>query len=719
MQSIRSADVADARRRALDENERLRHRRGGDAWRVKWRRRRGRRGIALARTDADRAHRTALMMPAYRHTATARSPEPAGDETELFAAVFRDSPDGLLVVEAISGEIVGVNRAVRGLLGYEPEWLVGRRVAALFDAVSGAPLAERARLHGRVVEDRALRRIDGSLATLQLRATLTAWQGRDVVIIALRDVRERQRAEARYRRIFENSIEGIFQTTPDGRYIAANPALARIYGYASPERLMTDLTDIAGQLYVDGARRQAFRRLLEECDEVRGFESQVYRADGGIVWIAENARAVRDADGRLLHYEGTVIDVTARRRAEAAEREEAEVAHALARAGQALIAAINSPEILDRLCALTAELLVCDWAHTLLWETDADAFVPVAAAGRQPARAAHPANVPRALLAPLLERLEREEVAVLDRAACAGLPAALLPADQPCRAAIYFAIRRGGVCVGVLMAGYRAVAEPFTPAQVRVARGIAHLAAVALEHARLLDELGRANRLKSEFVATMSHELRTPLNIILGYTDLLRDRGFGTLSSDQSEILARIARSGGELLELINATLDLSRLESGRLPIDVAPVQLDALLRQIDAETRELLRDKPGLALEWDLAAAPVVLHTDAAKLKVVLKNLINNAVKFTERGRVAVAAVQHPDGVELCVTDTGIGIGRDALPIIFDAFRQADSSMTRRFGGVGLGLHVVRRLVTLLGGRVSVASTPGVGSTFRVWLPT
>jgi len=659
------------------------------------------------------------MMPAHTQPANAHALSAQSDDAELFAAVFRDSPDGLLVVEATSGEIIEVNRAVRGLLGYDPTWLIGRSVSALFDPAAGAPLAERARLHGRVVEERELRRIDGSVATLQLRATLTRWQQRAVVIIAVRDVRDRRRAEERYRRIFENSIEGIFQTTPDGRYIAANPALARIYGYASPAALMADLTDIAGQLYVDPVRRQAFRRLLEECDAVRGFESQVYRADGGVVWISENARAVRDADGRLLHYEGTVIDVTARRRAEAAEREEAEVAHALARAGQALIAAINSPEILDRLCGLTAELLVCDWAHTLLWETEADAFVAVAATGSLRSSAPHTAHVPRALLAPLLERLERDEVAVLDADACATLPAMLLPGDQPCRAAIYFAIRRGGVCVGVLMAGYRTHAVPFTPAQVRVARGIAHLAAVALEHARLLDELARANRLKSEFVATMSHELRTPLNIILGYTDLLRERSFGTLSTDQGEILARIARSGGELLELINATLDLSRLESGRLPIDLAPVQLTDLLRQIDLETRELLRDKATVALDWDVAAAPPVLHTDSAKLKVVLKNLINNAVKFTERGRVAVAAAQHTEGVEFCVADTGIGISREALPIIFDAFRQADSSMTRRFGGVGLGLHVVQRLVTLLGGRISVASTPGVGSTFRVWLPT
>jgi PAS domain S-box-containing protein len=661
----------------------------------------------------------ARMTPQPRAAALLRLAVPrdvvAEAPSDLFTTVFRDSPDGMLIVEATSGVVLDVNRAVRGLLGYEPAWLVGRQVGTLFDA----PLAERTRQHGRVVEDRELRRVDGSRVTLQLRATLSRWGTRDVVIIALRDVRDRRRAEERYQRIFENSIEGIFQTTPDGRYIAANPALARIYGYDTPVELMERLTDIAGQLYVDPARRIEFRRLLEAGDAVQGFESQVRRYDGALLWISENARAVRDGDGRLLYYEGTVVDITDRRRAEAAEREEAEVAHALARAGQALIAAIDSPDILERLCALTAELLVCDWTHALLWETEADVYVPAAAADRLSEGAAPRARrVPRSVLAPLLDRLADAEVAVLDETECSQLAPALQPGELPCRAAIYFAIRRGGRCVGVLMAGYRLQPDPFTTAQVRIARGVAHLAAVALEHARLLDELARANRLKSEFVATMSHELRTPLNIILGYTDLLRERACGPLSVEQTEILSRMARSGNELLELINATLDLSRLESGRLPIDVGPLPLEGLLRQIDVETTELLRDKPELTLRWQFAQAPATIHTDAAKLKVVLKNLINNAVKFTERGEVLVSVVPQGGGVEFSVADTGIGISHDALPIIFEAFRQADGSMTRRFGGVGLGLHVVQRLVTLLGGTVGVTSTPGRGSIFRVWLP-
>ncbi len=641
-------------------------------------------------------------------------PRPTG---ELFAAALHDLPDGILLVEGEDDRIVEVNRTVRQLLGFEPRWLIGRPLGTLVDAPH-ASVAERAWRHGLVVEDCALRRIDGSHCTVQLRARPTTVEGRELVIVTLRDVRERRRAEEQHRSIFENAIEGIFQTTPEGRYIAANPALARIYGYASPAELMRYLTDIAEQLYVDAGRRLEFRHLLEQCDAVHNFESEVRRKDGRIVWISENARAIRDADGRLLHYEGTVVDVTARRHAEAAEREEAAVSSALVRVGEAMIASINSPAILDRLCEVTLDALDCDWSHTLLWMAGRDAYVPVAAADRECATPSVAATIPPALLAPLLERLAHEEVVVLDAEACATLPAALRPDGRPCGAAIFFPIRRGDTCDGVLMAGGRSRQQPFRAAEVRVARGIAHLAAIALAHARALEELARANRVKSEFVATMSHELRTPLNIILGYTELLRGGSFGQVTPDQRDVLSRVARSGDELLELITATLDLSRLESGRASVDLAPVHLEPLLAVVAGEARELLREKSSVELRLAVAPALPLVHTDAAKLKVVVKNLVANAVKFTERGHVALIAERADDGVEVTVADSGIGIAKEALPIIFEAFRQADSSMTRRHGGVGLGLHVVRRLMTLLGGRIAVDSTPGEGSTFRVWIP-
>ncbi|MGE3538390.1 MAG: response regulator [Candidatus Tectimicrobiota bacterium] len=160
-----------------------------------------------------------------------------------------------------------------------------------------------------------------------------------------REIAERQRvedelrqAEAKYRSIFENAVEGIFQTTPDGRYLNVNPALARIYGYDTPEALISNLTDIRGQLYVDTSRRDAFARLLHEHNTVSGFESQVFRRDGQVIWITETARAVRDADGTLLYYEGIVEDITARKRSEEELQKAKAAAEAAARAKSEFLA---------------------------------------------------------------------------------------------------------------------------------------------------------------------------------------------------------------------------------------------------------------------------------------------------------------------------------------------------------------------------------------------
>jgi signal transduction histidine kinase len=204
----------------------------------------------------------------------------------------------------------------------------------------------------------------------------------------------------------------------------------------------------------------------------------------------------------------------------------------------------------------------------------------------------------------------------------------------------------------------------------------------------------------------------------LGYNDVLRDEIADRLTAEQREMLRCVGQSAGELLALINATLDLSRLEAGQVPLDVTDVDVRDLLRDIEADAREFLRSKAQLRFGSELAAGLPPLRTDAGKLKVILRNLIHNAVKFTDAGGIALSIAPRAGGVELCVCDTGLGIPPEALPVIFDAFRQVDGSMTRRHGGVGLGLHVVKRLVELLNGSVSVQSRLGEGSTFRIWLP-
>lgn len=227
-----------------------------------------------------------------------------------------------------------------------------------------------------------------------------------------------------------------------------------------------------------------------------------------------------------------------------------------------------------------------------------------------------------------------------------------------------------------------------------------------------------ADRAKSEFLATMSHELRTPLNIIIGYADLMSEHAYGSLTDEQAHVLRRVTRSAHELYELISAMLDLSRLEAGRLPVDLKSVQICELLEELRDETREV-QEQSGLRFVWSVEPNLCPMRTDPGKLKVIIKNLLGNAIRFTKEGSVFVDAHSSRNGIEICVSDTGIGIPRAALALIFEPFHQVVDPTSLQQGGTGLGLHIVKRLLGLLGGEVSVESTEGKGSTFRIWMPT
>jgi len=259
---------------------------------------------------------------------------------------------------------------------------------------------------------------------------------------------------------------------------------------------------------------------------------------------------------------------------------------------------------------------------------------------------------------------------------------------------------------GVVLAGGLALA---------VLLGVAvQLAQTARSRAK---EVETANRLKSDLIATMSHELRTPVNLIMGYTELLLQENFGHLADEQEEPLRRVEKSARNLRDVITAMLDVCKMEAAQMPMDIRPVHLSELIEEIEAETSDL-REKPGVRY---LRRVPTVLppvYSDRTKLKVVFKNLLNNALKFTEKGRITIDAYLRNEGVIVTIADTGIGIEPDVLPEIFDMFRQGDSSMTRRYGGMGLGLYVTRRLLELMDGRIEVESKVGRGSTFRVWVP-
>ncbi|MDX2213869.1 MAG: PAS domain S-box protein [Oculatellaceae cyanobacterium bins.114] len=230
------------------------------------------------------------------------------------------------IVSWISSDLhyLGVNRYLAGTYGLEPNAFVGQDIGFL---QSSSQFTEFVRAFFESPSEDTFQEVPATVHGVMRNFLIVMKkydQGRAAFAVGI-DITERHRAEQalreaeeKYRSIFENAIEGIFQTTPDGYYLSANPALARIYGYDSPEELVANLTSVQQQLYVDPKRRSEFIRLLQENDAVVGFESQVYRRDGSLTWIAENAHAVRDTDGNLLYYEGTVEDITERRRAKEA-----------------------------------------------------------------------------------------------------------------------------------------------------------------------------------------------------------------------------------------------------------------------------------------------------------------------------------------------------------------------------------------------------------------
>jgi len=223
---------------------------------------------------------------------------------------------------------------------------------------------------------------------------------------------------------------------------------------------------------------------------------------------------------------------------------------------------------------------------------------------------------------------------------------------------------------------------------------------------------------KKQFVANICHELRTPVSTILGYTEVLLDPGF---SGDNRMILERIVTNSEDLSQLMDGLLDFSRVEAGTMTANPEEINVRELFQGLEIMTRRLLRNRP-VRFRIQMDSSLEAVRTDGKTLQQILMHLLTNALKFTERGEIALEIRPHPgardDFVEFCVSDTGIGIGKKDQEVIFEEFRQLDGSSTRQYGGTGLGLSLCKKMAHALGGRIEVQSEPGQGSIFSVILP-
>ena len=284
---------------------------------------------------------------------------------------------------------------------------------------------------------------------------------------------------------------------------------------------------------------------------------------------------------------------------------------------------------------------------------------------------------------------------------------------------------REKVPIGMITVARQRV-EAFPDKQVELVSTFADQAVIAIENVRLFDEiqdksrqLAEASQHKSQFLANMSHELRTPLNAIIGVTEMLREDA-EALKQD-AEPLDRVLGAGRHLLALINDILDLSKIEAGRMELNLDTFALPPLIDEV-VKTIEPLAAKNGNQVAVHCEVAIGMIHADQMRLRQTLLNLMSNANKFTEKGTVTIAARQTQengrDWVTLSVADTGIGMTSEQMGKLFQEFSQASSKTASKYGGTGLGLVISQRFCQMMGGDITVASEPGRGSTFRIRLP-
>jgi signal transduction histidine kinase len=401
--------------------------------------------------------------------------------------------------------------------------------------------------------------------------------------------------------------------------------------------------------------------------------------------------------------------------ANANQREVSEIAEALLTATRDFTASLEAGEVAARVAhnAWVATQGVA--AAILLWDEEREAFRISVVAGGGSSGEVQQLEVGAHALPPL--QGAREGVADLPRTSLRDPVLDALLRRWKAAAILAARLHRGDRLLGLLIVARRSAA-PASSKACRILSGIALQAAAALESANLVNDLRTASNLKEEFMATMSHELRTPLNVIIGYTEMQREGVFGDLSEEHLDILKRVHEQSLQLLDLIQATLDVGRLERGLMTVDSRDMSVQELIQQLGNAIPPSWR-KPTVELSWRVDPAVPRIRSDPAKLQVILRNLVHNALKFTDEGQVSVTVTtdRNRERVHLVVQDSGRGIAAQDLNLIFEMFRQS-SDRDPAISGVGLGLYIVKRLVGLLGGEIDVRSAPGRGATFRVHLP-
>jgi len=496
-----------------------------------------------------------------------------------------------------------------------------------------------------------------------------------------------------------------------------------IFGYASPRR---DWSFEIFLEHVHEADRARVRSAFEEAQE-RGtpweFECRIVRRDGELRWIWARGESYQDPDGNPVRMLGIVGDVTERKESEEALQRYAEQLRGLARAALAINALRDVGEMLDVITE-HARLLIGahqavssltrgrNWQQAITAVSMSDKYADWRGFSAPP----DGSGIYRlAVRENRTMRMTQEDLEADPGWRGFGEHAADHPPMRGWLAVPL--VSTDGENIGLIQLSDRYEGE-FTESDEAILVQLAHMASVAVENARLFHDAEHANRAKAEFLASMSHELRTPLNAVGGYVELLEMGIHGPLTDAQRDALARIAANQKHLLTLINDILSFARLEAGRLEFDLESLSALEVLSSLEALVAPHAEAK-GIAYSVERCDPAIRFRADAERVRQILLNLVSNAIKFTREGGWAIVSCGVDDtGVEIRVRDSGVGIPPDELERIFDPFQQVGRRLNQPKEGVGLGLAISRDLARAMGGDLSVESTPGEGSTFRVRLP-
>jgi len=471
------------------------------------------------------------------------------------------------------------------------------------------------------------------------------------------------------------SNPAVLDTDLHGAITAWNKAAERLFGYTAGEALGGSL-----RLVIPATRESEQDQLTaraEHGETIERFETLCKRRDGSLVPIAMSVTALRDPQqGEIVGVSRVACDLSSRRRIEPGVLRLAAIVESSddAIVGKDLNGIVFSwNRAAERIFGYTADEMIGRSIRTIIPDDRQSEEDDVIAKIQRGERVHH------------FETIRRRKDGTL-------LPISLTisPIRDP-----------DGVVIGAS----------------KIARDVTERKQAEAELARLLTVAQEASRLKDEFLATLSHELRTPLNAILGYTRMLRS---GLIAAEkQGRALDTIERNAASLTEIIEDVLDVSRIISGKIRLNVRPVDLQTVIRDSLDAVRPAAEAR-GIRIEAILDANETPVSGDPERLQQILWNLVSNAVKFTERGgRVQVRLERARSHLEIIVSDTGVGIPPEFLPYVFERFRQADSGATRQHGGLGLGLAITKHLVEMHGGTIDVTSGGHhAGATFTVTLP-